>query len=79
MNDLQKKIIEAMEIRSGKGKTKIYPNDLAKKLSITVRELNKGVRPLIEEAKLSYWYPGSTTYIMLQKDCERQKLIEEGS
>ncbi len=72
----QNEIIEAMKISSGKGKSKVSPIDLAKKLGLRQRKLKKGVKPLIEASELSYWHSGSTTYIMLQKDYEDLKSIE---
>ena len=76
MDELQQNIIKAMEGWSGKGKTKVSPKDLSKKVGVSQRELKNGVRPLMEASALNYWHSGSTTYIMLQADYEKLKATE---
>ena len=77
MDELQGNIIMAMEDWSSKGKTKVSPNDLSKKVGVSQRALKDGVRPLMERSALNYWHSGSMTYIMLQANFEKLKVTEE--
>ncbi len=73
MTEIQNKIIDVMEKSSAKGKTRVYPTDLAKKVGFRPREIKKDMQYLIDNGDLAYYHLGCTTCIMLKKDYELQK------
>ena len=53
-------------IKSKKGKSKHYFNDLCKALpDMKMRQVKKVVNEMVNEGTLSYWSSGSTTMYML--------------
>jgi hypothetical protein len=79
MNEIQNKILSVMTDSSLKGKKRLSPIDLGKKLDLAQRELKYEVKSLIDQQKLAYWHSGSGTYLMLIKDYDSLNKIEESN
>lgn len=79
MNEIQSKILNIMNNGSIKGKQKISPIDLRRKLDLSQKKVKCEVRSLIEQQKLAYWSSGSRDYLMLKKDYDSLKRIEESN
>lgn len=77
MNEIQEKILAALKDSSKRGKPMLYPKDLAKKVGMRFRAIKPEVQSLIESQALAYYYPGSSTYIMLKSDFDVRNAIEE--
>ncbi len=77
MISIQEQIIVMMNNNSSRGKKKVAPIDLGKKLDLSQRKFRREIRSLIEKQKLAYWTSGSGSYIMLKKDYDLQSEIEE--
>lgn len=79
MNEIQNKILLLMNDRSKKGKKRIAPVDLGKKLKISPRMLKRECGSLVALQELAYWSSGSCNYLMLKKDFDLQKSIDESN
>ena len=79
MNEIQDKILLLMNERSKKGKEKIAPVDLGRKLKIPQRKLKCECSALVAREKLAYWSSGSCNYLMLKQDYDLQKEIDESN
>jgi hypothetical protein len=77
MNEIQNKIIVLMHERSKKGKARIAPVDLGRILKISPRKLKSECSSLVALQELAYWSSGSCNYLMLKKDFDLQKSIDE--
>ena len=77
MNSTQDEIMRLMNSSSIRGKLRISPVDLGRRLDLSQRKLRSELRTLIEEQKLAYWTSGSGSYIMLKSHYDSQKEIEE--
>jgi hypothetical protein len=79
MNEIQNRIMMTMKDSSLKGKEKLSPIDLGKKLGLSLRKIKSDLKILIEQQELGYWSSGSGNYYMLKKDYDSLKRIEESN
>ena len=76
MDKIEGKIFQVMQKFSDRGKTRVYPTDLARKVGGSQLKVKRGVKTLVDEEKLTYWSSGSTTYIMLKSNFDKLKSEE---
>jgi hypothetical protein len=79
MNEIQNRILMVMNDSSSKGKQKLSPVDLGKKVGLSLRKIKSDLQILIEQQELGYWSSGSGNYYMLKKDYDSLKRIEESN
>jgi hypothetical protein len=79
MNEIQNRIMMVMSDSSLKGKQKLSPVDLGKKLGLSLRKIRSDLRTLVEQRELGYWSSGSGNYYMLKEDFESLKKLEESN
>ncbi len=76
MDKIEDKIFDVMQKYSDRGKTRVYPIDLARQVGGSQLKVKKGVKTLMDDEKLNYWHSGSTTYIMLKSNFDKLKTEE---